>query len=319
MQDSFGRSIEYLRLSVTDRCNLRCCYCMPIMGICKKPHADVLRNEEYVSIVKTMTELGIAKVRITGGEPLVRKGLAPLAREIKNLKGIKDLSLTTNAILLESQAKQLKDAGINRVNISLDSLNSQTYSKLTGGGELSKVLRGIDKALSIGLCPVKINVVLIKGINDHEADDFLNYFDPSVEVRFIELMPIGQAANWSKDRFLNLSEFISKRNDLIPVPDHGHGGPGRYYKHTKTSRYVGIISAISNHFCTECNRIRVTSDGILKTCLHSAAEVNLKPFLNEPEILKNIIAQAISSKPASHNLNHNDTTPISRNMHTIGG
>lgn len=320
MQDDFGRRIEYLRLSVTDRCNLRCSYCMPEAGIMKKDHEELLRNEEFINIVKVMAILGVNKVRITGGEPLVRRGLSSLIGEIKKIEGIKDITLTTNGILLESQLEDLVEAGITRVNISLDSLNEETFYKLTRGGDLASVIRGIDKAIALGLNPIKINMVLIKGINDHEVDRFLNYFDSSIEVRFIELMPIGEAAAWSKDRFINLNEFlVLKRHDFIPAPNHGNGGPCRYYQHTKTGRYVGIINAISNHFCSDCNRIRVTADGILKTCLLSSAEVDLKPYLNDSEELKSIIIDSIRSKAASHELDQANGVPVLRDMYTIGG
>lgn len=319
MQDNFGRQIEYLRLSVTDRCNLRCRYCMPESGILKKKHETILRNEEYLQIVETMATLGIKKVRITGGEPLVRKGLPSLIQEIKRIEGIKDISLTTNGILLESQVEELKETGITRMNISVDSLVPESYQQLTRGGNLASVLRGIEKARELGLSPIKINVVLIKGFNDHEVEYFLNYFDPSIEVRFIELMPIGEAAAWNKDRFLNLNEFLLNRLDLTPEPNHGNGGPCRYYRHTETGRWVGIINAISDHFCLSCNRLRVTADGMLKTCLHSTTEVDLKPYLHDPDGLKNSIINAIHSKPEAHQLNQEDVVPILRNMYTIGG
>ena len=320
MQDNFGRTIEYLRLSVTDRCNLRCRYCMPEAGVEKQRHEDILRNEECIRIVETMAGLGITKVRVTGGEPLVRKGLASLIAGIRNIPGIKDISLTTNGILLEQQLQELKEAGITRLNISLDSLNRETYRQLTRGGDLDMALRGIEKALSLGISPIKINVVLIKGVNDHEVDDFLNVFHPSIEVRFIELMPIGEAAaSWSKENFLNLSEYFSNRSDLVPAPLHGDGGPCRYYRHTKTGRSVGVINSISDHFCASCNRLRVTADGMLKTCLHDSSEVNLKPYLKDPDALREVIVSAVNKKPESHSLNREDSVPIIRNMYTIGG
>lgn len=319
MKDRFGRTMEYLRLSVTDRCNLRCRYCMPVNGIEKQRHEDILSYEECLRIVEAMAELGISKVRLTGGEPLVRKGLPSLIRSIRSVKGIKDVSLTTNGILLEQQLQDLMEAGITRINISIDSLNKETYRLLTRGGDLEMVLKGVEKALSLGISPLKINVVLIKGLNDHEVDDFLNRFDPSIEIRFIELMPIGEAASWSKNNFFNLSEYFSARSDFAAAPQHGNGGPCRYFTHAPSGRYVGVINPISDHFCEQCNRLRVTADGMLKTCLHDSREVNLKPFLQDQALLKEKIIRAIQKKSESHSLNHEFAAPIRRNMYTIGG
>ncbi len=319
MQDQFGRTIDYLRLSVTDRCNLRCQYCMPESGIEKQQHANILRNEDCIDLVKTMATLGIKKVRLTGGEPLVRKGLASMIDGLKQIEGIEEVTLTTNGLLLVDQLDDLKAAGLTRFNLSIDSLNSETYRKLTRGGDLTEVLRGLEKALQLGMTPIKINVVLIKGINDHEVDAFLNAFNPSIEVRFIELMPIGEAASWNKEKFLNLNALFALRSDLVPAAKHGNGGPCRYYKHTTTGRYVGIINAISDHFCATCNRLRVTSDGMLKTCLHDSAEYNLKPYLHDAEALSKIILEAVGAKPQAHRLNQMHSNPIKRNMYTIGG
>ena len=319
MIDQFGRSIEYLRLSITDRCNLRCQYCMPEAGIEKHAHDAVLRNEECIEIVRVMADLGVKKVRLTGGEPLVRKGLSDLFAGIRAIEGIEEVTLTTNGLLLENQLEDLMAAGLKRLNISIDSLNPETYRKLTRGGELSTVLRGINRAIELGVHPIKINVVIIKGVNDHEIEDFLNAFDPSIEVRFIELMPIGEAATWSIDKFLDLNQLILEREDLEPALDHGNNGPCRYFKHKPTGRYVGIINSISNHFCSTCNRLRVTSDGMLKTCLHDAHEVHLRPYISDSEKLKQMIKEAIDSKPESHQLNQTNSRPISRNMYTIGG
>lgn len=319
MVDPHGRKIDYLRLSVTDRCNLRCQYCMPESGIEKGSHGAVLRNEDYLEIVKVLAKMGIQKVRLTGGEPLVRKGLPSLIKDIWAIEGIRDVSLTTNGILLDTQLDALMEAGIKRINISLDTLNSETYRNLTRGGDLDTVLRGIQRAIDCGMAPIKLNVVVIHGMNHHEIDDFLNAFDPSVEVRFIELMPIGEAAGWSKDRFLNLNEYIAHRDDLIPLENHGHGGPCRYYTHKETGRVVGVINAISDHFCPSCNRIRITADGHLKTCLHDSEEVDLRPYVHQADQLETLIASTIGQKPLAHLLNHEDMTPIARNMYTIGG
>lgn len=319
MKDNFGRELSYLRLSVTDRCNLRCQYCMPEAGIEKHSHDSVLRNEEYIKLVKAMAELGITKVRFTGGEPLVRKGLPELIGEIKQIDGIKEVTLTTNGILLKPHLAALKKAGVNRLNISLDSLEPDTYRQLTRGGELSEVLSGIEEAIKLGFSPIKINVVLIKGVNDHEIDRMIHYFDPMVEVRFIELMPIGEAASWSKDKFIDLSHLFSTREGYEAEPNDGKSGPCRYFRQTKTGRRVGIINSISEHFCASCNRLRVTSDGMLKTCLHDTSEVNLRTVLADEVMLKQTILGAVGLKPESHHLGSENHLPISRNMYTIGG
>lgn len=318
MKDDFGRNIKYLRLSVTDRCNLRCLYCMPEAGIQKQDHESILRHEEYIQIVKAMAELGVTKVRLTGGEPLVRKGISSLIEGIRSIDGIEDISITTNGILLEDKAEEIKNAGIKRLNISIDSLDKEVYRKLTRGGDLDLVLRGIEKALKLGFSPIKINVVIIKGTNDHEIDSFINRFDPSIEIRFIELMPIGEAASWSKENFMDLGEHFASRNDLELAPDHGNGGPCRYYRHT-SGRFVGVINPISDHFCESCNRLRVTADGMLKTCLHDKSEINLIPHLSDAENLKRVIIDGVKSKPKAHELNKIDSVPIARNMYTIGG
>lgn len=292
---------------------------MPTAGIKKQPHHQILRNEEILTLVETMADLGIKKVRLTGGEPLVRKGLIDLISQLHEIKGIEEVTLTTNGLMLEEHAEFLFNAGIKRMNLSLDSLNSETYYRLTRGGDLKKALRGIDKAFKLGFAPLKINVVLIKGENDEEVDQFLDYFHPSIEVRFIELMPIGEAASWSKEKFVDLTQLFSRRHDLIPDLEKHVQGPCSYFKHLKTGRRVGIIHSLSNHFCDQCNRLRITSDGILKTCLHNELEFPLKAILKDSVQLKETILKAIQLKPEKHLLNQEDASPIRRNMYTIGG
>lgn len=319
MIDNYGRTLSYLRLSVTDRCNLRCQYCMPNAGIEKQNHEHIMRNEEFIQLIKVMAGLGLSKVRLTGGEPLVRKGLVSFIQGIRQIEGINEVTLTTNGLLLEEQAEALKEAGINRVNISLDSLDEKTYADLTRGGDVSKVLRGIKKAQDIGMIPIKINVVVIKGVNDHEIEDFLHYFDNSIQVRFIELMPIGEAASWSKDKFLDLNAYFRSRTDVMPMDSDEKEGPCKDFIHIATGKKFGIINAISEHFCSTCNRLRVTSEGILKTCLHDDSETPLRPFLYDEDRLIEIIHNAVSNKQKTHRMNETQYMPITRNMYTIGG
>lgn len=311
--------MDYLRLSVTDRCNLRCQYCMPASGIEKLCHSALLRNEDYLKIVAVMAKLGVKKVRLTGGEPLVRKGLPHLIKQIYAIDGIEEVTLTTNGILLEQQLDGLVEAGIKRLNISLDSLNPLTYSELTRGGNLECVLRGIQKARDKGITPIKINVVLIKGVNTSEIDDFISLVDPFTEVRFIELMPIGEASNWSKDKFIDIDSLFKTRTDLRLEPLKGNGGPCRYYKPDGINGYIGVINPISDHFCDKCNRLRVTSEGILKTCLHDDTEFDLRPYLSSSQKLEETILSAVQLKQKEHQLNSFSYQPIKRSMHTIGG
>lgn len=319
MEDKYSRQIKYLRLSVTDRCNLRCQYCMPPEGIEKQSHAAILRNEDYVQVVKVMAGLGVEKIRLTGGEPLVRKGLSNLVRQLSQIKGIKEVSLTTNGLLLEEQLDDLIEAGLKRINISLDSLRPEVYKTLSRGGDLSAVLRGIELCRQKGLFPIKLNVVVIGGVNTDEIDDFIALTDEGLEVRFIELMPLGEAAQWSKDKFVNLSQLLAKRKDLVPDPSRGDGGPCRYYRRLDKPGYVGVINPISDHFCQSCNRLRLTAEGMLRTCLHSNEELDLRPFLQDENRLQQAILQAVETKPEKHLLHSEHTTLSTRNMNAIGG
>lgn len=319
MEDQFKRQMKYLRLSVTDRCNLRCLYCMPPSGIEKHSHLSMLRNEDFVQVVKAMSTLGIEKVRITGGEPLVRKGLSKLVEQINQIEGIKEVSLTTNGLLLSSQLDDLVSAGLKRVNISLDSLKPEVYRKLTRGGDLSQVFDSINRCKEKGLFPIKLNVVLINGVNTDEIDDFIQLAETGIEVRFIELMPIGEAAQWSQDKFINVGKLFAQREDLKLVAHHGDGGPCRYYQKVGNNGFVGLINPISDHFCSSCNRLRVTAEGMLRTCLHSDKETDLRPFLQDENALQSAIVQAVQTKPEKHLLLGSKPSLSTRNMNTIGG
>ena len=320
MKDLFSRRINYMRISITDLCNLRCQYCMPEEGICKKDHDDMLSLEEIVEIVKAGAKLGIDKVRITGGEPLVRNGIVEFIQMISNIDGIKDIAITTNGILLPKYGEALKNAGLKRVNISIDSLKPDKYKEITRGGDLSKVLDGINEAIRLGLTPVKLNVVAIGGYNDDEIGDFIELTkDKPIDVRFIELMPIGEASEWGKDKFISNEDIKNKFVDLVPTETEACS-PAKYYKLPGGKGRVGFINPISNHFCGDCNRLRLTSDGKLKPCLHSNNEIDiLEVARNNPEKIYDVLKSAILSKPEKHYLYSDNHEESNRNMFQIGG
>lgn len=318
MKDSFGREINYLRISLTDRCNLRCKYCMPEKGVSKFLHEDMLTLEELYEIAKVFVDLGINKIRFTGGEPLARKGVVDLIAKISKLDKVKDLAMTTNGILLKEYAKDLKKAGLNRVNISLDTLNENKYSMITRGGNLKSVLEGIEEAKSIGLIPIKINTVLIGGFNDDEIEDLVGLTErEEIDLRFIELMPIGEAAGWAKEKFISNDIILEKVKDLIPIPREDISSPAVYYKLPNGKGKVGIINPISCKFCANCNRVRLTSKGQLKLCLHSNREIDIREALREGQDIRELILNSIGEKEESHHLEEGQY--IKRNMNQIGG
>lgn len=318
MKDSFGRKINYLRVSLTDRCNLRCKYCMPKEGIDKCLHEDLLSLEEVYKIIESFVELGVDKIRFTGGEPLVRKGILELIRNVSKLEGIKDMGMTTNGILLKEMAGDLKDAGLGRVNISLDTLDPEKYRKITRGGDLQRVLEGIEEAKKVGLTPIKINTVLIGGFNEDEVEKLveLTRYD-HIDVRFIELMPIGEASNWAEDKFVSNKSLLEKLDRLEPVKRDDISSPAIYYKLPGYKGKVGIINPISCKFCKNCNRVRLTSRGRLKLCLHSNREIDLKVPLRQGMDIKALIKKSINEKEESHHLE--EGRYINRNMNEIGG
>lgn len=321
MKDSFGRNIEYLRISVTDRCNLRCQYCMPEEGVHALQHDEILRFEEICRIVEAAAQLGIHKFRITGGEPLARKGIVGLIDQLHRIPGVKELVMTTNGTLLADQAEALSKAGLNRVNISLDSLRPDRYKEITRGGNLQDVFDGIHRALRAGLGPVKINVVVIGGFNDDEILDFAQLsLNHHLTVRFIELMPIGTAGGEHGAQMVS-NQFIKERlSGLVPVEDTAPGEVAEYYRFRGALGKIGFISPLSRHFCAACNKIRLTPDGKLKPCLHTEEEIDLRPALDtgDPKILLETIRQTIASKNERHHLNEG-ATPIQRDMNRIGG
>ncbi len=314
MKDAFNREIDYLRISLTDLCNLRCVYCMPKEGVNKKEHNEILSFERIIEIVKATVTLGIKKVRLTGGEPLVRKGIIKICQDIANIKGIETLAITTNGILLKKYAKELYCAGVNRLNISLDTLNKDKYFRITRGGNIDDVLEGLKEAKRVGFKQIKINCVLIKNFNDDEIIDFANFAkDNDLDIRFIELMPIGEARDL-KDSFLSNDEILLKIPELIPLT---YDGVSKQYGFKNSRGKISLISPLSHSFCTTCSRIRLTSDGKIKPCLHSDAEIDLNNLHGEELVKK--LKEAIYSKPKEHLLTKKKNSDSSRRMNEIGG
>lgn len=317
MTDSFGRKITYMRLSVTELCNLRCRYCMPEDGVCKKSHCDMLTEDEMISAVKAAAELGITKLRITGGEPLVKKNILSICRRASQVEGIKEVCLTTNGTLLPRLAKPLREAGVKRLNISLDTLDEKKYAYITRLGRLPDALRGIEAAIDSGFDKIKINAVLIGGFNDDELPALaeLSRRYP-VDVRFIELMPMYDSGDFGKNAYIPYTAVLEKLPELVPVePD---GGVAKLYRLPGAIGNVGLISPVSAHFCGECNRIRLTADGKVKPCLHSSDELSLKGL--DYEGMKNILQRAILCKPQWHGeLDAVNRSRAGRDMNRIGG
>ncbi|MCL2408382.1 MAG: GTP 3',8-cyclase MoaA [Oscillospiraceae bacterium] len=311
MKDNYGRDIYYLRLSVTEKCNYRCVYCMPEDSI---PTDDIsLSAEELVEIARAASVCGIRKVRVTGGEPLLRPDIIDICREIAAIPGITELCVTTNGVLLPKYAEPLKQAGVKRLNMSLDSLDPETYRKITRRGSLEEALRGVNAAIETGFDAIKLNAVLLGGVNDGEIRELLEMTRAhNVNVRFIEVMPIGDQAD--------LGEFIPAARVLEAAPelrDIGADGVARLYKLPDGRGTVGLISPVSSHFCPTCNRIRVTSDGKLKPCLHSADEIDLRGLRGAE--LENAICAGILQKPQKHKLDSGEKSASQKNMNEIGG
>ncbi|WP_041585150.1 GTP 3',8-cyclase MoaA [Syntrophus aciditrophicus] len=326
MKDSFGRQINYLRISVTDRCNLRCRYCMPEEGIeSKLGHEGVLSLEAFARVVRLAAQVGIRKVRLTGGEPLVRRNIPQLIRYIADVPQIDDIALTTNGILFAPMAEELKAAGLNRVNISLDSFKEDRFRFITRVGNLDQAKKAIFKALELKMNPVKINTVVIRGFNDDEILDFARLaYDYPLHVRFIEFMPVGDLLYWKKDRLMKtdeILEMVKKQFLLTRFKDIRGSGPARYYKAEGGKGSIGFISPMSNHFCAQCNRIRMTADGMIRGCLYDKREVNLRPSLengSDEEIL-NLLIETITQKPARHMMDSGWGAKNERKMFQIGG
>jgi len=320
-----GQTVDYLRLSVTDRCNFRCVYCMPPGGVQFKSHEEILGYEDMVFFVRAATELGFSKIRITGGEPLVRKGIPQLVGLIHQLPGIRDISLTTNGALLPRFARELKAQGLSRVNISLDSLDPKRYHELTRCGRLESALAGVEAAFEHDLQPVKLNVVMMPELVE-ELDRFVALTkDRPLHVRFIEWMPVGGCGSGSAEETLTKAELKAalhgleaELGPLMPVPAPGGWGPARYHRFPGHRGTIGFIGSMSDHFCNECNRLRLTADGRLKSCLFSSDEVDVRPAIRErdKEGVLDAIRTALEHKTFDKNVLPGRT---SRNMSQVGG
>ena len=326
--DPFGRAITYLRISLTDRCNLRCVYCMPKDGGQWQPHADQLSVDEIVRVVETAAQGGVSRVRLTGGEPLVHPNIVEIVRRIASIDNIEEVSLTTNAMLLERLAQPLADAGLRRVNISLDTLNRDRFKQITRGGEIERVWKGIAAAEKAHLAPIKLNTVIVRGLNADELPALAwSTIANDWHVRFIELMPIGNAQDWGEDfpvsneRYVSVQEMHKRLTamDLHPViAPHGNG-PARTFQIPGALGTVGFISPLGEHFCENCNRLRLTSDGRLRSCLVSSGEVSLRDAVRAGESLDPYFYQAILNKPHHHNMLAAMPADSQRGMSQIGG
>jgi GTP 3',8-cyclase len=324
LTDSLGRNINYLRLSVTDRCNMRCFYCMPMEGIAKKGHAAVLTYEELQLIAETAVGLGIEKIRITGGEPLVRAGIVAFLGRLSAIPGLRHLALTTNGLRLAEMAADLYRAGVQRLNVSLDSLIPQTFSEITRGGNLSRVLAGLEAAERAGFPPPKINCVIMRGVNDAEILDFADRtLTHGNSIRFIEYMPAIKEEGWQRYCISGeeILQRISGRYTLEQVDKGPFAGPSRDYRIPGAQGSIGIITAVSGHFCSECNRIRVTSTGQAKGCLFSDARTDLIPWLRPPdrEGLAEVLRFIVSTKPERHDISPDGYTHKNFQMSQVGG
>ena len=318
MRDAFQREITYLRISLTDRCNLRCAYCMPPEGVEKRDHSDILSLEEIVEIARESVALGVRKIRLTGGEPLVRRGMLGLCRDLRSIPELRELALTTNGLLLPEMAADLKDAGVDRVNVSLDTLDPLKYRKITRGGSLDAALAGIRAAKDAGLTPLKLNCVLIGGFNDGEIPALaaLTEREP-VEVRFIELMPIGGAAAFGPEAYLPCGTVLERLPGLRPVEGDA-GGVAEKYRLPGAVGTVGLIRPLSRCFCARCDRLRLTADGCVKPCLHSKEEIPLRGL--HGGALRDKLAEAIRRKPERHGeLSASVRSQADRDMNQIGG
>lgn len=327
ISDRFGRLINYMRISVTDRCNFRCAYCMPAEGIAWKTHEEILTFEEIQRVAQVSASLGLSRVRLTGGEPLARKNLPTLVRMLSGIPEITDISMTTNASLLERHAAELAEAGLNRVNVSLDTLDSEKFSHMTRGGRFDQVWNGILAAEAAGIAPIKINVVVVRGVNDQEIVDLARLtLEHNWQVRFIELMPVGNEQDWGSGfpqngaRYISVQEMHSQLNSLRlePVSDGEANGPARIFRIPGAPGSIGFISPLGEHFCAFCNRMRLTADGRLRPCLLHDEEINIREALRAGEDILPYLIKAIHAKPEKHDL-ASSHLPENRKMAQIGG
>lgn len=316
MNDQFGRTITYLRLSLTERCTLRCAYCRAGEGDC--PKESELSGEEFLRVVRACAAIGVKKVRLTGGEPMLRRDLLEIVSGIRAIAGIEEIVMTTNGQHLPGMSRKLREAGLDRLNVSLDSLKPERYEAITGGGSLARVLTGIDEALGAGFSPLKLNIVLLRGQNDDEVEDFIALTrDRPIWVRFIEFMPLG-ASDRAEQRILG-DTLIKGHPALVPAPPAYCGQPSLDFRMPDYQGRVGFINPVSHRFCADCNRVRVTSDGMLRPCLGSNAEFPLKEALDSGDdaALAEVIRAAIMQKPETHRFDEDFLAE--RTMRRIGG
>jgi GTP 3',8-cyclase len=311
---------------VTDRCNLRCCYCMPEEGIPLTPHEEILTYEEILRIVRVFAKEGISKVRLTGGEPLVRKGIVDFTSRLSRIEGIEDLSLTTNGVLVKEFARDLKNAGLKRINISLDSLRGERFCQITRRDDHERVWEGIEEAIRVDLSPIKINMVAIQGINDDEIESFARLtLRLPLTVRYIEYMPSGNGEHWKKTDILTIPQIKERLENvgrLIPIPPDRWDGPAKRYRIEGAIGEIGLIGAVTNHFCDDCNRLRLTADGKIRVCLFSDEEIDVKEILRHngsDDDLRERLLIALGTKPERHHINTHQFKKCQRNMSAIGG
>ena len=326
MIDPFGRSLNYLRMSVTDRCNLRCQYCMPEEGIASVGHGSILSYEELLRVARVASRLGIRKIRVTGGDPLVRKGIVNFLGQLASLPEKPEITLTTNGLRLAEFAVDLKAAGVNRVNVSLDTLRTDRFERITRRAGLDQVLAGLEAAESAGLGPLKLNMVPMAGINSDEIADFARLtLDRPWDVRFIELMPVSSRLEVGEKQRVPLKTILAELRKLgeleteLPTGPHG---PAQLFRLPGAQGCLGVIPAVSSHFCNECNRLRVTADGRIRPCLFSDQEIDLRSVLRDSaddQPLEELFRQAASGKPNGHNLKSCGCGPGDRLMQQIGG
>lgn len=327
MIDGFGRTIDYVRLSVTDRCNLRCLYCMPESGVEQLSHTQIMRFEEMLRLCRVLAAMGVSKFKVSGGEPLVRRGVCGFISDLKQLPGVEQVTVTTNGVLLRQNLAALKQAGIDGINISLDTLNEYTYRELSRVGEIDGVLEGLQAALAAGIRPLKINAVLLKGKNDGELENLAALArDMDISVRFIELMPIGLGTVYEP---VSGEEVLARLIKAYGQPEEFTGtlgnGPASYYTFPGFKSQIGLINAVSHAFCRSCNRVRLTADGWLKLCLQYDIGADLlTPLRNgaSDAELSQLIAQAVAQKPEKHGFDRERGQISNReikNMNSIGG
>lgn len=325
--DSFRRTVKYMRVSLTDRCNLRCNYCMPAWGMHWMEKDTLLSYDEMIRVIELAAKRGVYKIRVTGGEPLVRKGAVDFIRRVGQVEGITEVAMTTNAILLKQYAQELYDAGLRHLNISLDSLNADKFAAITRGNQLERVWEGINEAIRIGFPSVKINCVAQKGTNDDEIADFVNLTrDMRIDMRFIEFMPVSDWENWRK-RYIGIEEIQQRITEgvgeLIPVYDGDvAAGPAENFRIPGYVGRVGFIHAISNHFCDTCNRVRLTADGKIRPCLFGKIEVDFREAIREGATdaeLNDLFDEVLQIKPDAHNITMESPEKMLTSMTSIGG